>query len=233
MYPFGENGDRCLPRITQFSRRHDSYVYMYTAFTCDPLPCDKCHVLRQKVMGDRTLEMTSLTIGQIKAHSPDDTRCSRHQVVDVSFYDSDTLSMLLTETHEDGCAVLLQLPLVALEQTTWSQTTPNSLQPLLLQADVPCLDIDSDVENMDFQRLEHMKAAHFAVSGTRKVACVLFASRRRVRLFLMDAEEEEEEEEDVTGLGETTEDLGDRDTTGDCVSGDDEDKENTNSVAVN
>ena len=50
----------------------------------------------------------------------------------------------------------------------------------------------------------------------------------------MDAEEEEEEEEeDVTGLGETTEDLGDRDTRGDCVSGDDEDKENTNSVVVN
>jgi len=56
--------------------------------------------------------------------------------VDIAFYDNNTLSMLLTETHEDGCAVLLQLPLAVLEQTTWSRTSTDSLKPLLQQTDV-------------------------------------------------------------------------------------------------
>ena len=63
----------------------------------------------------------------------------------------------------------------------------------------------------------------------------LFSSRRRVRLFLMDAEEEEEEEEeDVTDVsrGEVTEDVTDM-TAGDSVNDNDEDKENTSFVAAN
>ncbi len=59
-----------------------------------------------------------------------------------------------------------------------------------------CVDAGPEISPMQCRVLEHMQAGMFAVSGTRKVACVLFSSRRRVRLFLMDVEEDEEDEED-------------------------------------
>ena len=53
------------------------------------------------------------------------------------------------------------------------------------------------------KRLNNLRAHDIAVSGSRKVCCVLFTSKRRVCLFLTDVldeeEEEEEEEEDNEG----------------------------------
>jgi anaphase-promoting complex subunit 4 len=53
-----------------------------------------------------------------------------------------------------------------------------------------------------------MKSCLLAVSGSRKVACVSFSSKRRVRLFEMDVSEDEEEEHEsdrMTELNTSTE----------------------------
>ena len=52
-------------------------------------------------------------------------------------------------------------------------------------------DVSALIGGMSSRALDNIRARQFAVSGTRKVACVLFASRRRVRLFLMDVEDDE------------------------------------------
>ena len=56
-------------------------------------------------------------------------------------------------------------------------------------------------ESFTTKRLNNLKSEAIAVSGSRKVCCVLFTSKRRVSLFLtdvLDEEEEEEEEEEET-----------------------------------
>jgi hypothetical protein len=46
---------------------------------------------------------------------------------------------------------------------------------------------------MSYRRVDNMRAALLAVSGSRKVAAVASTSRRRVRIFETDVLEEEEE----------------------------------------
>jgi len=59
------------------------------------------------------------------------------------------------------------------------------------------------LEPNSLRPLENMVGAQLAVSGERKVAVVLSESRRRVRLFEMEAEEDEEEEETMNSTRES------------------------------
>ena len=47
-------------------------------------------------------------------------RCSRHKILDLSFYDEDTLSFLLQEDTQDTAPVLVQLKLTSLEDHTYT-----------------------------------------------------------------------------------------------------------------
>ncbi len=60
-------------------------------------------------------------------------RCRRHDILDVSSYDSDTLSVLLVEATEDGLPVLAQIPLSALNVDNFVSV---ATQPLQLEDDV-------------------------------------------------------------------------------------------------
>ncbi|ELU05334.1 hypothetical protein CAPTEDRAFT_221305 [Capitella teleta] len=125
----------------------------------------------------------------------------RHSILDLTFYDANTLSLLLlcqnaAEQEEmGGFPVLAQAPLSALEKDGFMLTT-KGVAPLTDTPHLSETDVGPLIDAMNWRRLDNMKAASFAVSGTRKVACVLFASLRRVRLFLMDVEDEDEEEEE-------------------------------------
>jgi anaphase-promoting complex subunit 4 len=55
------------------------------------------------------------------------------------------------------------------------------------------------------RKLSGFQSGSITVSGSRKVSCVLSMSRRRVKLFDMDAEDEEEDDEDEVSKNESKE----------------------------
>nr|XP_023028026.1 anaphase-promoting complex subunit 4-like [Leptinotarsa decemlineata] len=115
-----------------------------------------------------------------------------YQILDVSFYSINILSLLIQDIHGYKTATLLQLPLppaleklteidinVALNRAVLSNTNGSTFVPKLFK-------------NVD------MAASSFAVSGNRRVGIVLSENKRKVKLFEMEAEDEDEEDADMT-----------------------------------
>lgn len=216
-------------RFSQHSKTIGEQTYLYTAFTIDPFPCEKCHIYRQASMSDSSLEMVSLDF--IERPTEDGPKSEKGlKIRDISFYDADTLSVLL-EVEEDGMPILVQLPIsVAESQMTKvvKATLDTKGEQIIKHPDIRTLHVNiCDTDGLLMRRLENMKASIFAVSGTRKVACVLFSSRRRVRLFIMDAEDEEDDDEDDEDAEDTDADVSQVTADGTARSDEDEDKENS------
>ncbi|XP_034036427.1 anaphase-promoting complex subunit 4 isoform X2 [Thalassophryne amazonica] len=108
--------------------------------------------------------------------------------MDARFYDDETLTVALQ--GENGRRILAQLPLAsALSCDSEFNWEPN--MRLDQQSDtIPCQGL---VLANQWRDLENMKAQHVAVNGIRKVACVLSANLRHIRVFEMDVEDEDEE----------------------------------------
>eukprot|EP00914_Ancora_sagittata_P018784 GHVO01037208.1.p2 GENE.GHVO01037208.1~~GHVO01037208.1.p2 ORF type:complete len:188 (+),score=46.37 GHVO01037208.1:1258-1821(+) len=150
-----------------------------------------------------------MRIGEIRPESLDDSNASntgegqRHSILDLTFYDNDTMSLLLLsqnaaeqeENGSNGFPVLAQAPLSALEEKGFVVASTGTA-PLIETALLSETDVGPRIDAMSWRRLDNIKAASFAVSGTRKVTCILFASLRRVRLFLMDVEDEDEDDDE-------------------------------------
>ncbi|XP_046682926.1 anaphase-promoting complex subunit 4-like [Homalodisca vitripennis] len=100
--------------------------------------------------------------------------------LDVQFYLPEVLSVLLEEKDENRNAVIVQMKSKTIYENTEDIINGNSLTGSIVTRQIPDL-----------------VASIFAVSGTRKVAIVLSKSRRKVRLFEMEAEDDDEEEEMV------------------------------------
>lgn len=167
--------------------------YLYTIVTNSAPPCNNFFLIREsssdiEAVGVEFNEMVNAPASPQSA-STSKVTC---KILDVKFYNSETISVLLVESFrlELGCPVLLQLPLKPL------CTKMVTLQPgvQITEQNVPIIEAGQFVEKNCFKRLENIKAASMAVSGSRKVVCVLFASKRQVRLFEMDVEEDDEEE---------------------------------------
>ncbi|ESO93067.1 hypothetical protein LOTGIDRAFT_162090 [Lottia gigantea] len=115
-----------------------------------------------------------------------------HLILDISYYDKKVLSLLLVEDIEDGRPVLVQLPFTVLKDTIFTKlsSTENITQ------NVNKVDVGPLIPKYSYRHLENMQAHSFAVSGTRKTATVLYSSKRRVRIFMLDGEEEDDSDED-------------------------------------
>nr|XP_022341002.1 anaphase-promoting complex subunit 4-like [Crassostrea virginica]XP_022341003.1 anaphase-promoting complex subunit 4-like [Crassostrea virginica] len=196
------------PKVFQFTNNEKKMVY--SVYTQDVLPCEKCVLIRRPSSpsnGDY-LEAVSLRVGSLSrrevGNSPASSdRCTRHKILDMAFYDEKTISMLIIEDHKDELPVLVQVPLDTIADDMYTVCNPEMG---VEQTNLRLVDVGESLEPVSFRRLENMRAHSFAVSGTRKTATVLFSSRRRVRIFLMDAEEEDEDAEGC----EEEEDAGDQ-----------------------
>uniref|UniRef100_A0A8C1W9U7 Anaphase-promoting complex subunit 4 n=1 Tax=Cyprinus carpio TaxID=7962 RepID=A0A8C1W9U7_CYPCA len=117
---------------------------------------------------------------------------SSYSCLDARFYDDETLTVVLRslEDDENKMRILTQLHLNSAvswdEEFTWDLTLEQQTEGIPVQG----LTWGNQSREMD-----NIKAQFVAVNGIRKVACVLSANLRHVRVFEMDAEEEEEEEE--------------------------------------
>lgn len=205
--PKKEGDSNLKPKVCQFTGNEGQFLY--TAYCMERLPSESLIILRQSTKGGSVhCEAVAVKFGEIPYRSADTSgqddqeRCSKHRLQDVGYYDEKTLSLLLVEEGEDESPVLVQLPLVVIPDSMYTEVPPDgNRQDFSLNV----IDVGEKLENQSYQRLENMKAHSFSVSGTRKTAIVLFSSKRRVRIFLMDAEEEEDDEDEADETGDITE----------------------------
>ncbi|KAG5894095.1 hypothetical protein JTB14_003951 [Gonioctena quinquepunctata] len=115
-----------------------------------------------------------------------------YQILDVSFYSANILSLLLQDPSSYKTATVLQFPLApALDKLTEIDVHANMSGSVLPNSD------GTTFAPRLFKNIE-MAASSFAVSGSRRVGIVLSENKRKVKLFEMEAEEEDEEDADMT-----------------------------------
>ncbi|XP_013403084.1 anaphase-promoting complex subunit 4-like [Lingula anatina] len=220
------------PKFTHFTVCNQQ-AYQYVVFTASCSPSDYLYLVRQKTHAGSDgadISIVKLKFGCLgttnREESGRDDSCDTHKILDVAFYNQEKLSVLLLEDQLDGLPVLAQVSISNIEDDQFN-LVPNGQEDCFTQRDIHCIDAGPPMEPMYYRRLENMKAYSFAVSGTRHVACVLFSSRRRVRLFLMDAEDDEDEDDTELSI-QSTQDIStiSRDTT------EEDDKENTDTSGM-
>lgn len=114
-----------------------------------------------------------------------------YRCLDARFYDDETLTVVLQGSEDENRkCVLAQIPLAS----TLSCETEFSWEPNVMleqqSGAIPCQEL---VLGNQWRELENMKAQFVAVNGIRKVACVLSANLRHIRVFEMDVEDEDDE----------------------------------------
>uniref|UniRef100_A0A8C2ZAG3 Anaphase-promoting complex subunit 4 n=1 Tax=Cyclopterus lumpus TaxID=8103 RepID=A0A8C2ZAG3_CYCLU len=120
-----------------------------------------------------------------------------YSCLDARFYDDEMLTVVLRgdyEREESGWRVLAQLPLASFGSSRMRRETLLHLTRVVRldqqSGAIPCLEL---VLGNQWRELENMKAQFVAVNGIRKVACVLSANLRHIRVFEMDVEDEDDE----------------------------------------
>ncbi|XP_040040299.2 anaphase-promoting complex subunit 4 isoform X1 [Gasterosteus aculeatus] len=114
-----------------------------------------------------------------------------YSCLDARFYDDEMLTVVLQGSQEENRRrVLAQLPLASAlsceSEFTWEPERRLEQQ----SGAIPCQGL---VLGNQWRELENMKAQFVAVNGIRKVACVLSANLRHIRVFEMDVEDEDDE----------------------------------------
>ena len=128
-----------------------------------------------------------------------DNEQAKYSFLDVMFYDAEYLSVLLHQQQidnskdEESVSILAQIPFQWLEDKDFCEVT--QIKEMCISSLPEPLPINIGPRITHHRKLTGMRAKSLAVSGTRKVSCVLSASQRHVRLFDMDAEDEETEDE--------------------------------------
>uniref|UniRef100_A0A671NQG3 Anaphase-promoting complex subunit 4 n=1 Tax=Sinocyclocheilus anshuiensis TaxID=1608454 RepID=A0A671NQG3_9TELE len=189
----------CLRLYTVPERWNDKKAGMHHVVFCMPeISPSKIYILRRATDPSRSVPngLVALNFNTPLNSSIDDETPvdSSYSCLDARFYDDETLTVVLRsrEDDENKMRVLAQLHLNSVlswnEEFTWDLTL--RLEQQTEGIPVQCLAWGNQSREMD-----NLKAQFVAVNGIRKVACVLSANLRHVRVFEMDAEEEEEEEE--------------------------------------
>ena len=120
------------------------------------------------------------------------------ETVDVEFYDDKTLCVLVHDEDDGqprGSSKIVHLSLTELDNSSpvgeslIATAIGKSFIKDLLK--LPQKKLSTDLIRDDIIKVvERSQASQFAVSGKRKVACVLYSSRKRVRLFLTEWEDD-------------------------------------------
>lgn len=114
-------------------------------------------------------------------------------ILDVQFYSTNILSVLLQETNPNRHGTLYQFQV---------NSAIDKLQNVNLRVDLRSQRVPQinafDLGPAVTKNLDGMVCSALAVSGSRRVSVVLSENRRKVRLFEMEAEEDEEEDADMT-----------------------------------
>lgn len=195
----------CLP-LCKISTNDDSFHVTQSSTGC-PLhqlvvfPDDTKLCIVSIRANERRLFLAKLCVN----HLPCDTEPMAYSFLDVMFYDSEYLSVLLqqqkvdssaNEDDEDGrLSILAQVPYQWLEDKDFLDVAQVKQTFLSQRSEPPAIHVGPRITH--YRKLIGMMARSLSVSGTRKVSCVLSMSQRNVRLFDMDAEDEEAEDDEA------------------------------------
>ncbi|XP_039746202.1 anaphase-promoting complex subunit 4 isoform X2 [Pararge aegeria] len=126
-------------------------------------------------------------------------------ILDLQFYSSEYLSVLVKHPNVDDSTIFIQVPLkIVLQNSIEFNMKSKSL--FVFNEKVPKKNISPLLDASVYKVLEKMDGFRIAVSGSRKVAVVLSNSHRKVRVFEMEINGEDEEDEtlDTTPLSQTS-----------------------------
>lgn len=114
-----------------------------------------------------------------------------YRCLDARFYDDEMLTVVLqaSEDHSSRC-ILAQVSLASSLSCDFGFRWESNLRLDQQCSSVPCQGL---VLGNQWRELENMKAQFVAVNGIRKLACVLSANLRHIRVFEMDVEDEDDE----------------------------------------
>uniref|UniRef100_A0A673H622 Anaphase-promoting complex subunit 4 n=1 Tax=Sinocyclocheilus rhinocerous TaxID=307959 RepID=A0A673H622_9TELE len=203
LYTVPESSEN-TPRLFELpSLWNDKKAGMHYVVFCMPeISPSKIYILRRATDPNRSVAkgLVALNLNTPLNSSIDDetpapaSADSSYSCLDARFYDNETLTVVLRslEDDENKMRVLAQLHLNSAlswdEEFTWDLT-------LRLEQQTEGIPVQGLTWRNQSREMDNIKAQFVAVNGIRKVACMLSANLRHIRVFEMDAEEEEEEEE--------------------------------------
>ncbi|CAL1593018.1 unnamed protein product [Knipowitschia caucasica] len=160
-------------------------------FSMPEISPSKLYLLRRATDPCRTIKnnVISIDLRNLLENMDDDNDTAHHvySCLDARFYDDEMLTIVLQESSR---CILAQLPLTsALSCDTEFIWEPNKKLDQQTN-EIPCQGV---VLGNQWRELENIKAQFVAVNGIRKVACVLSANLRHIRVFEMDVEDEDDE----------------------------------------
>ena len=158
-----------------------SLGYFYVSLINQTKPTNHLFIIRYSIENESSVDMASVVFLLNK---------TQLLVIDYQFYNEEVVSLLLGE-RESSQSFLVQMPLNLLS----ASFKPISKHiDLMSQPKATPLELSnaSNETGLIYRSLDNMVL--LSVSGSRKVACVSFASKRRVRLFEMDVSEDDDEE---------------------------------------
>ena len=161
-----------------------SQMYIYNAFIKEQKPMNQLYLIKHSISNLNQVEIAALSF-----YGPQ-TQPTQLQFLDLEFYNEEIISLLLLDNQSMG-SYLVQFP-INLVQNNF-QKFQNQYSQAIDVINIQLGNSNYDL-TINYRSLDNMKSSILAVSGTRKVACIAFASKRRVRLFEMDVCEEDEEE---------------------------------------
>uniref|UniRef100_A0A672I4V1 Anaphase-promoting complex subunit 4 n=1 Tax=Salarias fasciatus TaxID=181472 RepID=A0A672I4V1_SALFA len=159
-----------------FFRWNDKKAQMHYAVFCMPeiCPC-KLFIMRRGTDPSRYVYVSEIST----------------EPLDARFYDDETLTVVFEGLREQKShRVLAQLPFASILSS--SETKFNWDSNLRLDQQSEAIPSQSLVLGNQWRDLENIKAQYVAVNGNRKVACVVSANLRHIRVFEMDIEEDDE-----------------------------------------
>uniref|UniRef100_A0A3Q1FLU1 Anaphase-promoting complex subunit 4 n=1 Tax=Acanthochromis polyacanthus TaxID=80966 RepID=A0A3Q1FLU1_9TELE len=183
-----------LPLYTIPERWNDKKSKLHYVVFCMPeISPSKLYILRRGTDPSRYISgiVGVLFVSFFYQTHVNAEKCLRSHYVssclDARFYDDEMLTVVLQgSVEQNSWHVLAQLPLAS----SLNCETEFNWQLDQQTSAIPCQDL---VLGNQWRELENMKAQFVAVNGIRKVACVLSANLRHLRVFEMDVEDEDDE----------------------------------------
>lgn len=114
-------------------------------------------------------------------------------IMDVQFYSTEYLSVLVRHPHNEDSTIFIQLPLKLALQN--SNNLNLKSKACVFSDKIVRKNISLLLDQSAFKILEKMNGYRIAVSGGRKVSVVLSKTQRKVRVFEMEVNGEDEEDE--------------------------------------
>ncbi|CAN9501014.1 unnamed protein product [Ophioblennius macclurei] len=164
----------------------------YVVFCMPEISPSKLFIMRRATDPSRQIPNSIMSINLSHQFGFADGETAEAHPLDARFYDDETLTVVFEGLREQRShRVLAQLPfassLIGCESHfIWDAN-------LRLDQQSGAIPSQTLVLGNQWRDLENIKAQHVAVNGNRKVACVVSANLRHIRVFEMDVEDEDDE----------------------------------------